>query len=302
MLHRHGLLLVDKPVGWTSHDVVAFIRKKLGQREVGHCGTLDPAATGLLVVLLGEATKLSQYLLEQDKTYEMNVRMGIRTTTQDLDGEVVSETEVDLPAEKIREVVESLQGEIVLPVPSYSAVKVGGERLYKKARRGEEVDTPERTMTFYDLEIGEIGPDRFTARIRCHKGSYVRSWAAEVGERLGVGAALAGLRRLRSEPFSIDQAISLEQVEESAAQESWRGGFIPMAEALSHWKAVRVAGMDERLLRNGQISQGLRSQLIRIFQPDRDLGVRILSATSDLLALVGLEPGRGFVIRRVFRY
>src|SRR5262249_31048914 len=145
-----------KPAGWTSHDVVGFVRKRLKIQAVGHCGTLDPAATGLLILLLGEATKLSSYLTERDKAYAMTIRVGVSTTSQDVDGEVVEERPVEKSIEEMREICESLQGDLTLKVPSYSAVKVDGERLYKKARRGEDVETPERVMRFYDLKVDQV--------------------------------------------------------------------------------------------------------------------------------------------------
>ncbi len=301
-LPQNGLLLVDKPAGWTSHDVVSFVRKKLKMQSVGHCGTLDPAATGLLILLLGEATKLSQYLLEQDKSYAMTIRFGVTTTTQDLDGEVTSERPFVATEQQVIEAAEKLQGDLTLKVPSYSAVKVDGERLYKKARRGEDVDTPERVMRFFNLKMGALQGAEITAEVSCSKGSYIRAWVAELGEKLGCGATLAALRRLESKPYSLAQAVDCEKIEAAIVEGAWKSGFIPMTEALSHWKSVRVQGADERLLRNGQISHGLKADLIRIFKPDQDLGVRIVTTTSDLLALVGLETGRGFVIRRVFRY
>lgn len=301
-LPQHGLLLVDKPAGWTSHDVVGFTRKKLKMKSVGHCGTLDPAATGLLVLLLGEATKLSQYLLEQDKAYAMTIRLGLTTTSGDLDGEVVREKPVSVSEAQVHEVAQALQGELSLKVPSFSAIKVDGERLYKKARRGEDVEAPERKMRFYDLKLGPLTGVELTAEVRCSKGSYIRSWVTDLGERLGCGATLAGLRRLESKPYSLTQAISCEKLEESAANGAWASGFIPIAEALTTWKSVRVQGADEKMLRNGQISHDLKANLIRIYRPQLDEGVRVLSVNNDLLALIGIEPGRGFVIRRVFRY
>lgn len=299
-LPQHGLLLVDKPAGWTSHDVVGFTRKKLKMKSVGHCGTLDPAATGLLVLLLGEATKLSQYLLEQDKSYSMKIKLGTTTTSGDLDGEIVSEKPVEASKEKILEVANSLQGELSLKVPSFSAIKVDGERLYKKARRGEEVETPERVMRFFDLKILKVEGAEVEAEVHCSKGSYIRSWVTELGERLGCGATLANLRRLESQPYSLSQAIDCAKIEESAAAGSWSSGFIPMSEALTSWKALRIQGHDQKMLRNGQIAHDLKANLIRIFKPGIDQGVRILSSEGDLLALIGVEPGKGFVIRRVF--
>lgn len=300
---RNGLLLVDKPAGWTSHDVVAFTRKSLGMKEVGHCGTLDPAATGLLVLLLGEATKLSQYLLEQDKTYQLTLELGITTSTQDLDGEILTRMPVDLTRETIMAAVEAMMGDLELSVPSYSAVKVAGERLYEKARRGEEVVTPVRRMQFYDLRDVKFLPEnQLSLTLSCSKGSYVRSWVKELGDRLGVGGTLTQLRRLASNPFEIEDAIRCEEIPEMAAKPEIDRGFVPMGEALRHWRAVRASMGDARLMGHGQISHSLKAQLLRIFDPSQDQGVRVLDQSDRLLALIGVEPGRGFVIRRVFRY
>lgn len=302
VLEKNGLLLIDKPAAWTSHDVVARCRRILDMKSIGHSGTLDPMATGLMVLLLGEATKLSQYILEKDKTYELELKLGITTTTYDMEGQILSDVPVDLPAEKAAAAAEAFTGEFELPVPAFSAVKVQGEKLMDRARRGEEVTPPLKMMRFYDLLILSQTPNTLKARISCSKGTYIRTWAHELGQRLGCGATLTMLRRTRSEPHSIEEAVTLEGLEELVAGGAWKKAFVPMGQALAGWKTIRASGNMAHLLSNGQISHDLKAQLIRIFRPGEDPGVQVLGAKNEILALIGLEPGRGFVLKRVFRY
>lgn len=302
MLEKNGLLLVDKPAGWTSHDVVARCRKILNMKSIGHSGTLDPMATGLMVLLLGEATKLSQYILEKDKSYELELKLGVSTTTYDAEGEVVEEKPVDLTAEAVRTAALNFVGELDLPVPPFSAIKVQGEKLMDRARRGEEFVPPLKRMKFFDLEILAQTPTTLKAKMSCSKGTYVRTWVHELGKQLGCGATLTALRRSRSEPHRIEDAVTLEALEEIVASGTWRKGFVPMGQALSGWKTIRASGNMAHLLSNGQISHDLKAQLIRIFRPQEDPGVQVIGSDEQILALIGLEVGRGFVLRRVFRY
>lgn len=301
-MDKNGLLLIDKPAGWSSHDVVAKTRRILNMKSVGHCGTLDPMATGLMVLLLGEATKLSQYILERDKAYRLKALFGVRTTTYDLEGDVVSQVEPPVKREELAKAAAAHVGEFEWGVPPFSAVKVKGEKLYDKARRGEVFETPRKIMKFFDFSLVSSGENWVEADIGCSKGSYIRSWVHELGEQLGFGATLMSLRRTKSAPYSLDQAVTFEELEVMAQAGEWKRGFLPMAEALDHWKTVRAKGMTAHLLNNGQISHDLKAQLIRVVDPAVDAGVKVLTADGQLLALVGLEPGKGFVIRRVFRY
>jgi tRNA pseudouridine55 synthase len=300
-LNHHGLLLVDKPKGWTSHDVVGFVRRRLKISSVGHCGTLDPAARGLLVLLLGEATKLSQYLLEKNKAYHLKFKLGLVTDSGDMDGQVLSQVAVDLDTEKIRAAILNLMGEMELPVPKFSAIKVNGQKLYEKARRGEDFTPPMKKMAFFDPQILDVQADSGEVILKCMKGSYVRSWVTTLGENLGCGATLTDLCRTESVPFQISQALTLEQVEACRDNGEWTRGFIPVAEALTDWKSIQVLEQPG-LLMNGQIPHELRTQLLRSFKPGVDVGVKALSPDGQLLALIGFEQGQGFVLRRVFRY
>ncbi len=299
----HGLLLINKEPGPTSHDLVREIRKIFSIKSVGHCGTLDPMADGLMVLLLGEATKLSNYILERDKSYRVTVQLGISTDTLDTTGKILHSQKTDLPAEVVKQVAISLQGDIVLPVPEYSAVKVDGVPLHEAARRGEPVETPSRQMRFYDFKNFEQGIDWIAFDLSCSKGSYVRSWANEFGRKLGCGAAMSALTRTASYPYLLSQAISMEEVSKKMREGVILQSLIPMTYALPEYKVIRVSGLDETLFSHGQISHGLRAQLISVFKPNLDEGVKVISRpTGRLMGLVGLEPGKGFVIRRVFKY
>ncbi len=299
----HGLLLINKPRGWTSHDMVYFLRKRLHISSVGHCGTLDPEAEGLLVMLLGEATKLSQYLLEKDKSYELEAKFGLETASADLDGQVLRDEVVSLKAEQISMAVEKLQGPMELRVPKFSAIKVKGEKLYDKARRGEDFEPPMKAMNFYDVQIKDMTSCTVSADLSCSKGSYIRSWVSELGQILGTGATLTRLIRTASMPYQLSQATTPELLEAAAGVGTLpEKGFVPLSQALVGWKTYRVSEQSEKLLKNGQISGDLKAQLIRSFRPGEDAGAQVVGSQDEMLAILGLEPGRGFVIRRVFRY
>lgn len=304
----HGLLLVDKPSGISSHDVVARLRRILGTRAVGHSGTLDPLASGLMACLINEGTKLSQYILEGDKGYRVRIQFGVRTDTLDTTGTVLETKPVDLTKEQILAAASKLVGEMEVEVPIYSAIKVQGKKLYEYARGEEEVQIPKKVMKFWDVEPVEIGLDWAEFDIKCSKGGYIRTWVDLLGKDLGCGAAMSGLRRTWSAPYLIQQGKTLEAIEaEVKAQtpeNAWTGSaFVPMSLALPGAKRVRVKGQCRVLLGNGQISHDLRTQLIAHFKPDQDQYIQVLGQdTGELLAVVGLEPGKGFVIRRGFRY
>ncbi len=304
----HGLLLLDKPTGLTSHDVVAKVRRILGTKSVGHSGTLDPLASGLMVLLIGEATKLSQYILEQNKAYKVRAQLGLTTDTLDTTGQTLKTAAITSTRQQIREAAAALHGEMQLSVPLFSAAKVDGKKLYEYARRGQSIEPPVKTMKFFDLEVLDQGADWVEASMRCSKGSFIRSWVHLLGENLGCGAAMSQLRRTESMPYTLDQALSFEELEQvmkslSEGQEPQGKGFVPMLAALPQAKLIRVKGQDQVMITNGLISHDLRTLLIATFQPGRDDVIKILAQESGhLLALIGLESQKGFVFRRVFRY
>lgn len=303
MSEYHGLLLINKPSGMTSHDVVAVVRKTLNQKSVGHSGTLDPMAEGLMILLLGEATKLSQYILEGNKSYRVIAKFGIVTDTLDVTGTITATTPINHSEVDIANKTQECLGELNLPVPMYSAVKVGGQKMYDMAREGKSIEQPMKIMKFWELKTLQIQKEEAEFHLKCSKGSYVRAWVHLLGEKLGCGAAMSALTRTWSDPYFLEQAMTLEELQNEVAENKIPKSLIPVEKALPNSKKVRVKGYDMGLLMNGQISHGLRSDLIRSFNPDVDSLVQVFNEDeSKLLALIGLEPNKGFVIRRGIRY
>lgn len=225
-----GILLVDKPRGLTSHDVVDAVRKAAGQRRVGHTGTLDPAATGLLILCLGKATRLSEHLTRMDKTYEGAMRLGVVTDSYDLDGEVVEERPVpELDADAIQSACDEYTGDIEQIPPMVSAVRIDGERLYKRARKGEVVERPPRQVTVHTFDVLEYTPPEVRVRVQCTSGTYVRSLCHDVGQDLGCGAVLSALRRTVVGRHDVADAVPVDALTD---EDSVGARLMPMGEAL----------------------------------------------------------------------
>ena len=210
-----GVLLVDKPGGFTSHDVVARLRRKLGMKRIGHAGTLDPMATGLLILLIGKATRISQYLTSLDKEYEGTLTLGTVTNSQDADGEVVTTLPVpaDLSRAQVEAAFQTFLGDQYQTPPMFSAIKIGGVPLYKLARKGEEVVREPRFIRISKIEILEFALPRVSFRVRCSKGTYVRTIAHDLGQKLGCGAHLSALRRTASGELRVERALTPEALE-----------------------------------------------------------------------------------------
>lgn len=209
-----GILLVDKPGDHTSHDVVARLRGKLQMKRIGHAGTLDPMATGLLIILVGKATRVSQYLISLDKEYEGTVELGKVTDTQDAEGEMMETRPVpNLTEADIRTALQGFLGDQYQTPPMYSAIKIAGVPLYKSARKGEEVEREPRFIRVMSWELTALALPRFDFRLRCTKGTYVRTLAHDLGQKLGCGAHLAALRRTATDRFHVSQALTMEQIE-----------------------------------------------------------------------------------------
>ena len=209
----NGILLVDKPAGITSHDVVYRIRRNFQLNKVGHGGTLDPAATGLLIMLIGKGTKLSNTIMGGDKIYDGILRLGQTTTTQDAEGEILETRDASgITQEMVLEAMAKFKGDIYQLPPMVSALKKDGVPLYKLARKGEEIERKERLVHIYRFDMLDFGIPDSTIRVKCTKGTYIRTLCYDVGEVLGCGAHLAGLRRLSSGKFSIENALSLDKI------------------------------------------------------------------------------------------
>lgn len=204
----NGILVVDKPKGPTSHDICQYFKRTLPVKKVGHAGTLDPLATGILVILLDDATKLQSIFMGKDKEYEFTMRLGVTTDTYDSEGKVVSEISPDGDVEeKLKSILPQFTGEIWQTPPPFSAIKKNGTPLYKLARRGETVEIPPRKIKIYSLEILNVSLPEVTLKAKCSCGTYIRSLVHDLGNQLGVGAHVTQLRRLRSEPFGLENAL-----------------------------------------------------------------------------------------------
>ncbi len=234
-----GILIVDKPVGMTSHDVVSVIRKGTGLRRIGHTGTLDPRASGVLVILIGPAVRLSEYLVCDRKGYEAMIRFGSVSDTYDGDGNVIQTgSEAPVNEDEIMDAMESFVGEITQVPPAYSAIKIHGQKAYDLARKGKEVQLEGRKVTVYSFDFIEYVRPELTADIICSSGTYIRSIANDLGQKLGCGAYLSGLRRTMSGNFTLRNAVPLADLQKAFEEGTWFQYLIPAAEALNEYEEV----------------------------------------------------------------
>jgi tRNA pseudouridine55 synthase len=246
-----GILLIDKPAGVTSFEVVRQARRALQIRKIGHLGTLDPFATGLLPLCLLEATKLVPYLMPEPKTYRAQVKLGVTTDTQDATGEVIARCEARPAPEQIFQAATRFVGEVTQVPPRYSAVHYQGERAYRLARRGEVVELAPRTVTIYDLIVDELMIPEFIMTVKCSQGTYIRTLAQDLGESLGCGAHLAALRRLAVGPFKVDDALPMAAMAE-LGQEELASRIIPLIACLPGMRPIEVDAAAARQLRQGR--------------------------------------------------
>jgi len=251
-----GVLNVRKEAGWTSHDVVARIRGKLRGMKVGHAGTLDPAATGVLPLLVGRGTRIAEYLLEWDKTYLAGLRLGETTDTQDATGTMLRRSSIDLVTEEhVREIAAQFEGCIHQVPPMYSAVKVGGVPLYKSARAGRDIDRQAREVTVFRLDIVGMQLPDVTLRVACSKGTYIRTLCADIGDKLGVGGHMATLVRERVGPLMVEQALTVDEVESRLREGTLVASILPLDDALVGLPACRVGvGTARRVLHGMSVS------------------------------------------------
>ena len=303
--HRSGVFVADKVAGMTSFDVVTVVRRRLGIRRVGHAGTLDPAAVGVLPLLIGEATKLTPYLTGQDKEYVVTVRFGLTTDTHDIGGRVLSEAPVPpFSREDLERVCRAFVGVVTQIPPMYSAVHHAGRRLYELARQGIEVDRAPRQVTIHAIHVEAVGQSQAILRVVCGKGTYVRVLAADLGRELGCGGVVEGLRRSRVGPFELASAVPWAAVIDEPAEGLWArvlppdaalsgwpvvrlepgaaGGFthgqaVELAPAGSGGALVRVHDMRGTLIGIGEFVAGGKLQPVRILHADRP-GTRVLPA------------------------
>lgn len=247
-----GILPVDKPSGPTSHDVVARARKSLGLRRVGHTGTLDPFASGLLILVVGPSTRLAEYLSDREKVYLGTVRLGVATATHDVHGDEVGRSEgwKDLSRKEVEVALGMLEGEILQRPPVFSAKKVAGEAAHRRVRRGETVDLPPVKVTVHEIEITRFSPPDVDIRVRCSSGTYIRALARDLGEQLRTGAHLRSLRRVSVGAFSVDEALTARQLDHP---ETARAAILPPARALAGYPSVNVDAEQARRLAQGRV-------------------------------------------------
>jgi tRNA pseudouridine55 synthase len=246
-----GILLIDKPADVTSFEVVRRARRALKIRKIGHLGTLDPFATGLLPLCLLEATKLVPYLMPEPKTYRARVKLGVTTDTLDSTGTIVATNEAMPTPEQVIQAAATFVGEVTQVPPQYSALHYQGERAYRLARRGEVAELAPRTVTIYDLSVDEPMIPEFTMTVRCSQGTYIRTLAQDIGEALGCGAHLAALRRLGVGPFEVDDALPLVTLEELSPEEL-TSRIIPLSACLPRMRPIEVDAAAARQLRQGR--------------------------------------------------
>ncbi len=271
-----GVLNIDKPPGVTSHDVVDAVRRMAGQRKVGHAGTLDPMATGVLLVCLGKATRVAEYLMAGRKCYRATIVLGATTDTYDADGQIVSSGEpVDFTRRQIEAALASFVGQIAQVPPMYSALKHDGQPLHELARQGVTVDRRSRLVEIDELVLLDWTPPSLIVELTCSPGTYVRSLAHDLGQQLGSGAHLASLVRLSSGRFRLEDSVSLERLEQAFQHGQEEEYLLPLDEALLDWPAMVVGTEEASRIAQGQaipaelqVTEGEEATLCRVYGPD----------------------------------
>ncbi len=275
-MNLSGVLIVDKPIGVTSHDVILKLRRILGIKKIGHAGTLDPNASGLLLACVGRATKIVQFLSQYDKEYLAVIKLGVTTETYDGQGKVTGTNPDVWPTpDQIREVILSFKGKMQQTPPAFSAVKHKGRKLYQYARAGEKVKIKPREVDFKEMELLNIEPPYVKFRVRCSKGTYVRSLASDIGRKLGCGAYLCELRRTEVGPFKLGQSLSLEEVEAVQQRGEVSGIMVSVERTLSHLPSVAVRpGFSERVKHGAAIDRACVAFIKGDFEPDQSIVIK----------------------------
>lgn len=243
-----GIVIVDKPQGWTSQDVTARLRRVFGTRRIGHGGTLDPMATGVLPVFVGRATRAVEFFEHAEKTYETVLRLGITTDTEDMTGTVLTEENVSFTEEQLQETLAAFRGEILQVPPMYSALKVNGQKLCDLARKGKTVERQPRPITIHELTLVERGENILRLRVRCSKGTYIRTLCKDIGEKLGCGGCMESLRRVAAGEYTVDEAVPLQTLLDTEEPEKYLRDVDTM---FRNYPAVTLTANQETRCRNG---------------------------------------------------
>ena len=283
----NGIVIVDKPQDWTSQDVAARLRRVFNTRRIGHGGTLDPMATGVLPVFVGRGTRAVSFFEHAEKVYETVLRPGITTDTEDITGTVLTQQEVCLTGEEIEAVLPRFRGEILQTPPMYSALKVDGKKLYELARKGVEVERKPRPITIHELTLLKVAEDGIHLRVHCSKGTYIRTLCKDIGQALGCGGCMAALRRVQAGEYTAEQAVPLETLLESENPEQY---LLTVDSMFASHPQVTLTPKQELRCRNGNS-----------FSVDMAQGTyRLYSQTGEFLALAQVEDGVMSTIKSFF--
>ena len=285
----NGIIVIDKPQGWTSMDICAKLRGMYREKRIGHAGTLDPMATGVLPVFIGRATRAVEFADKGDKEYVAGLKLGIVTNTQDTSGEVLESHPVNVTPEQLEDALAKFRGDIEQIPPMYSAIKVNGKKLYELARKGKEVERKPRPVTIHALTLEEqIAPDEFVIRVRCSKGTYVRTLCHDIGQALGCGGTMSSLRRTMAAGFTLEQAVSLDTVQNSEDRISL---LLKVDAYFSEYPAITVAGSAEKKLRNG----------MTLVMPQLEPGqYRVYGESGEFIALCAANDGKLTTVKSFF--
>lgn len=288
---KNGIIIIDKEQGFTSFDVVAKLRGICGQKKIGHTGTLDPDATGVLPVCLGNATKVCDMLTDSDKTYQAVLLLGKETDTQDMTGTVLAEKPVTADEQMVSDVIRSFCGKQMQIPPMYSALKVNGQKLCDLARAGKTVERKARQITVYDIVICEMDLPRVTIEVHCSKGTYIRTLCHDIGQKLGCGGCMESLRRIRAAGFTIEQALTLSQVQQAKEEGRLEDLIRSVDTVFSEYPALMVKATAQQKLLNGNAlcaDDFVFVQEEAFVQP-----VRIYDSNSRFTAVYGFQKEKG---------
>lgn len=286
----NGILIIDKPAGWTSMDVCAKLRGIFHEKRVGHGGTLDPMATGVLPVFIGRATRAVEFAEKSDKEYTAGLKLGVVTNTQDVSGEILEEHPVLTDRAQLEKTLERFRGDILQVPPMYSAIKINGKKLYELARKGREVERPARPVTIKSLEIeNKQGNNLYTIRVRCSKGTYIRTLCHDIGRALGCGGCMASLRRTMSAGFTLENAVSLERVQAATDPASL---LLPVD--------CLFAGKPVLVLKSAEAEKKIRNGMTAVLPSLAPGEYRVYAQDKTFLALCRAQGGKLTAIKSFF--
>ena len=287
----NGIIIIDKPQEWTSNDVVSRLRRVFNTRRIGHGGTLDPMATGVLPVFVGRATRGVEFFEHAEKVYETTIRFGLTTDTEDITGKVLTETQVSLTEEALLAVLPKFRGDILQVPPMYSAIKVNGQKLYDLARKGREVERQPRPITILELELLEFSGNEARLRVRCSKGTYIRTLCKDIGEALGCGGCMAALRRVQAGEYTLEGSVPLRQLLDiSEAGEDVEHLLRPVDTMFASHEKLSLNEKQARLVKNGNaFASDCPDGTYRVYAPD-----------GEFLALCKAEGGKVSTIKSFF--